>query len=508
MKRYLALFLALIMMFGVVSCAKNTEAEETTAVTDESETQTTVAKKRDVSFTLGYYSNDSLNPYKARGFINASLCSLWTQSLFVINSEYTAEPVLASNIVIEGNAATVTLKDNLYFSDGSSLTANDVSYSFQLAKNSTLFSQRLSNISATVASGNTIVFRMKSENAYCVNCLDFPILKSGTGESDIPMGSGHYELKKSKGKYVLKENKYFSFDEQVSVKTVNLSDISNSENELYLVQVGALTFAYDDGVKERETVQHINANKIVVPQNRLIYVGFNSASERISQKFKQGIKLCLDRAVIAQTAYDSDAVVADRVFNPAWAQVSELKTVADKTDIIEAQKKFDELGYTFHEGLYYDAKGPVTLSMLVCSADSRKLRVANEIKASMAKAGIDIALNVLDYEHYERELRYGRYDMYLGEVKITADMDLSCFFGETAPVGYGIDKSSVSAVNYPKLRAGNMEIVTFVNIFNEDLPFMPICYCNGNAYYSRELQFEDSVCENNLFSNIYSWNIS
>ena len=84
-------------------------------------------------------------------------------------------------------------------------------------------------------------------------------------------------------------------------------------------------------------------------------------------------------------------------------------------------------------------------------------------------------------------------------------MSLSSFFTEEQGLSYGIDASSSAATAYYDFKEGKIDITTFVKVFEENMPFLPICYKKGVAYYSRELKYEGTVSENDIFSNIYSW---
>ena len=55
--------------------------------------------------------------------------------------------------------------------------------------------------------------------------------------------------------------------------------------------------------------------------------------------------------------------------------------------------------------------------------------------------------------------------------------------------------------------AGKIDISTFIKVFTIEKPFIPLLFREGMAYYSRELTYEDTVNEYELFENIYSWSV-
>ena len=66
-------------------------------------------------------------------------------------------------------------------------------------------------------------------------------------------------------------------------------------------------------------------------------------------------------------------------------------------------------------------------------------------------------------------------------------------------------KLSTSASTKAELLA---DISTFIQVFSLEKPFIPLLFREGMAYYSRELTYEDTVNEYELFANIYSWSVT
>ena len=85
--------------------------------------------------TLLYSASDTFDPYTATTDSNRQLCKLIYEPLLKLDDEFNAVYCLAERVELEGRLCTVTLK-NRSFSDGSRLTADDVVYSFNLAKKS------------------------------------------------------------------------------------------------------------------------------------------------------------------------------------------------------------------------------------------------------------------------------------------------------------------------------------------------------------------------------------
>ena len=114
-------------------------------------------------------------------------------------------------------------------------------------------------------------------------------------------------------------------------------------------------------------------------------------------------------------------------------------------------------------------------------------------------------LSSLDFDSYKAALESGSFDLYLGEVRLGTNMDLTPFFSSAGKAKFGIDLSSSVCGAYFDLKSGKIDVSTFVGVFDEELLFLPLCYREGAMYYSRALKYEGSPVIGDIYSNAYSW---
>lgn len=88
-------------------------------------------------------------------------------------------------------------------------------------------------------------------------------------------------------------------------------------------------------------------------------------------------------------------------------------------------------------------------------------------------------------------------------------MDLSPFFDTTGAAAYGMT-NSLSRLDecYYEYLSGTAELDTFLKEFYEEMPFIPICYRNGQLSYSRNITSAVISTERNLYANIAEWTLS
>jgi len=500
----------LIMLSVFCSCKNEGTQQSETTTTGEPETTQSEASKKPNNVTLGYYSHYTLNPFTTKSKANKNLLTLVYDSLFKLDDSYVPTPSIAQSYENSGKTVSVTLKSSLSFSNGSPLSAQDVVYSFELAKKSPFWSKRLSAFTSALANGNEVVFSLKKADIYAVNCLDFPIVLEGTGKDSIPVGSGRYILTKKGKTYTLKTNSKYNLSEEMSVKTIKLLDINTTENDLYLLQIGELSFVYDD-MSSDDKKEKINANTVNIALNNLVFLGINNESEVLSNyEIRQAIAAATDKKAIAAAVYDLLAKPCSTPFNPDWSEVSVFESEETSADSQKAEKLLDESGYVFeYKNNKFRSKNfeYLELNMIVSKKDARHKECATLIKKQLEDAGISVKLEKLEADEFKERLQSGEFDLYIGETKLTPNMDLSVFFSKNGAANYTIDAKSTCANAYYDLISGKIDMSTFVKVFDEYLPFIPVCYRYGTAYYSREIQYEVTGNENNMFAGIYSWDL-
>lgn len=502
MKKYISLLLCLFVILSVFTCCKKEEVpEEETTVIAEEETE------KALNVTLGYYSHESLNPFTTKSRTNKNISTLIYDSLFKTEGDYEAVPEIAESYEFTDGDLVVYLKEDILFSDGSTISPEDIVYSFNQAKDAPMYKASLKNFSSARAQSASVLFTLYEPDNFAVNCLQFPVIKYASLATGDIIGSGRYLLKSKNSKPYLTRNENYSLDEILEQKKINLFDLNQAETPSYLLQIGELSFVYDDLSAEGLSYK-VGANTAEINLNNLVFLSFNENSEVLKdENIKEAICLSVDKNLICGENYDSLAAPAETPFNPAWYILKDFSK-EEKDSLLTPSALLDKSGYVYeYENNEFRSKDfeYLKLTFLVSDSDEKKVNLAKSITNVLIKNGIDINLEIIEKDNFTSVLSAGEYDMYLGEVKLTEDMSLAPFFSEGGSLSYGIDTSSSCAKAYYDFKEEKIDLTTFVKVFDEYTPFLPICYRKGIAYYSREIRYEGAVSENDIFSNIYSW---
>lgn len=507
MKKYIFAALAFLLCLCLAFSLTPDRAEETDE-TDEAELQTT-APVVEKNITLGYYAEKSLNPFTTDSPANRSIASLVFDSLYVLDKTYKPVPVVAESSELKDNILTVKIKSGLTFSNGSAVTPYDVAYSFNTAKQSTFYSARLQNVVSAVPAADSVIFTLGNADVFTESVLTFPVVLSSTGNGDMPIGSGRYVLSyDDSGKY-LTANPENSRGESLLTEKILLRDISTEESELYLLQSGDLSYYFND-LSDGEYTK-IGANTIQLSLNNMVFIGLNSSSEAMSDPYvKNAVASAINTKTIADSVFSSMCRHSSLPFNPDWYALENLSFDYSDSSLTKAQEYLEEGNYIYaYEENQYRSKDFefLELRIAVNKESAQKVQCAQYIHDTLESIGIDVELRALAFDDYLETLQQGNFDLYIGEVILPASMDLSCFFSENGSLGYGIDSASTVAASYRAFSAGTTDVSTFARVFDADKPFIPICFRDAVAYFSREFTFSGDITEYEPFMNVSSWKI-
>ena len=145
---------------------------------------------------------------------------------------------------------------------------------------------------------------------------------------------------------------------------------------------------------------------------------------------------------------------------------------------------------------------------MVNSGNAFREEAAQLISEQLAQAGIGVEITTLAYDQYVQTISSGSYDLYLGEVNLSCNMDLTPLFAKGGAVSYGIDTAGATCTAYTRLLNGEIQLADFLTAFNEELPIIPLCYRGGLLLYSRAITVPVIGTESDVFYNIHEWTLS
>lgn len=494
-KRLAAFFLAATMLaLSFTSCGKQDEPA-TEQVTVAGADGQMISINQSSVFKLPYTRSDSLNPFFAETLNNQTLVSLLFEPLFRLDEQFTPQLALADSCTSDGETLRVALKSGLKFSDGSQVTAEDVAFSFRLAKNAPAYAANLAGVSsAAVQDSRNLIFTLTAPNINAEQLLTFPVAKSGSGQTaaENPVGSGRFVLKTADNGYQLTPNGFYAATPVIT--SIELMNVESQEEIRSALRIGKISFIYDDLSSGNQSAGHVKSEE--VPLNNLVYLGFNPKNFiGTTPALRQAVSYAISREEIVSGTYHSYATAATSVFNPLWGGAKGANIASANADAKAAELALQGASY-----------GGAQMVLLVNSENNYRRAAADMIAKQLNAVGLKVRVNALPFETYKSYIQSGYYDMFLGEVRLTDDMNLNCFFQKEGSCSFSLDlTASSTAVAYASYLSGVGNIGGFLMAFREEMPFVPVAYRKGIVSYSNQMKVKPASVYGDIFRNVEQW---
>ncbi len=498
----------LCFVLCLLLCACSTIPDQQSLTTTRPTTTTTTP--RPFAFAMGCIEGDSFHPYKAKNVVNRSYAALLYEGLYALGEDLSPKAVLAASPHTEVNGITpvdritVTIRDGARFSNGATVTPEDVVASFKLAQKSDRYQLQLSVFRSAKKDGkNAVEFELSDPDVHALSRLTFPIVEKNSADTDTPIGSGLYCLDAKKQRLIVNPRTTAT----PSLREIPLKSYRNSDALRHALGTGQIAL-YTDDLADGEVPRISTASATLATPN-LVFVGFNSKNANLTPAVRQAINAAIGRTPLCDASFAGYADAAVSPFHPLWQGTAQPTLFAPTQDAVAAMTLLANEGYrTANSDDKQDkkdkSKKELSLSLIVSNGSRFRLAAAKQLCEQLTGVGVKVAVEELDYDAYLKRLKRGNFDLYVGEIRLTDDLDLSPFFANGGNASFGI-KGTCSAV-YTAYRSGQATLSDFTAAFTAELPFLPLCYRRSLVAYDRHLQNVE-LTGFHLFSNIQTWTI-
>lgn len=479
MSRICVLLAALLLLGGC-----NMSAEQFAGLVGTDATQTVTQPVE--SLKIAFSAKLPLDPFEKSSSTNAQVSRLCFEPLFALDEQMRTFGLLAQGVEkVSDTEYLITLNAQRVFWDGSPLQAEDVLYSFIKAQASENYKTLLTGIVGMTEENGKIKVSLVAPDVFFMNNLSFPVIKKGSDTkvelanpkeaSQIDklkineIGTGLYQPVFGKS-VTLELNSRHPRASKATVKTISLVDMPDFEAMSYSLDAGVVDMIFSDLAGGLLPV--VSGNLRATSQNHLVYLGVSATGATADPAVRKAISIALDRSKII--AYFSGyAKEATTPFHPDWAATATLGC-SNLTYQADAAK-------TAVAGLNAAGLNSV-LTLAVNSDNELRVRIANEVAAQLSAAGFSCTVTPLAFAAYSSAVSNGGYNLYIGELKMPDNFSMS-YLLKSGQRSFGVTASE------PLMTALNGFYQTgdpaaFLTVFNEELPFLPLCYRSGLAGFS------------------------
>ena len=552
-RRISALTIALSLLLSLTACggqgdsSQGSASDAASAASDQSSGGASAAQ----SFSLGYYKGEGLHPYTCSNTTNQNLMGLIYEPLFAIDQTFATEPCLAKSCTIqvtsasgseeekdtEGDASetgtegdetdqkdaskeekkkeqprskiagkttcTIQLRDDVAFSDGTSLSAEDVVYSLEQAKGKgSIYRERLSDVTSITASGSTtVVIEINAADAAFDSLLDIPIISRSGGSN--PIGTGPYVLNTKKGKAVsMTRNTNWWQEGTLPADTITLYAADDSDMMIFGFGSGSISMVNTDLTGTNALSYTGDYNVVDYPTTSMLYVGCNTHSGPCqNQSFRQALYYVFDRDTLATKMLSGHAEPTVLPVSPKSKLYDEKLAETYAWSEETAKKKLAD-------GHYYNQ----TLKLIVNKESAFKTAFAEEMKKELEAIGIKVQVEALAWDEFADALDERSFDLYLGEVKLKSNFDLTAVIGSNGNLNYGgyQDKDLEKLLTKFQTADKASRAAAAKNLYKavaDAAATIPLCFKNHSVLTHWSANASIAPTQQNLFYHIAEWDL-
>lgn len=428
MRRILAIFLCICLMFALIGCNQNSSPRPTGGGLDEPlQTQPTEEEEKQIlPASLVYDPEDSMNPLQSKGYVNRVLFSLIYQGLFTVDSNYEARPMLCRSYIVSEDLKTYTFYlEQAFFSDGSAVTAEDVVASLNAALTSPWYGGRLQHVKTISSYGEAVVIELNTAIAEFPILLDIPVLKADQVAADAPIGSGPYRFLDGQ----LKRQAAWWCDAQIPIEsdTIGLVAYESAAQIRDAFEFQGVSLVCSDPTGNDRVDYHSDYELWSCENGLFLYMAVNEKSKLFADDtLRQALTHAIDR----------DSLVSDHY----WGFAQEASLPASPSSPWYNSFLAEKYAYApekFREAVETAGCAGAEVKLLLNAADQTRLKVGKAIAKMLEEGGLKVTIVEATTETFQTLLKKGDYDLYLAQTRLPRNMDISPFFGKDTSLNFG-----------------------------------------------------------------------
>ena len=458
------------------------------------------------AFSLPYYQQDTLDPLTCPDGAHQAIGALLYEGLYALDRRFEPQPVLAESYRYDPQAYlyTIRVRSGVTFSDGTPLTAVDVAASLLRARSTARYSGRLQEVVSITSADNVVYVTLSRPNAAFIARLDIPIVKAGTENDLIPVGTGRYLWEQDETGARLVVNGHYWKRQSLPIRQIPLVPCKDADAAAYAflsreVQLIAYDVTGTGAIRVSGRSTYTDA-----PTSIMQYVGFNTNSPLFSSPaLRAAVARGIDRNDCVNACLLGHGMAAAFPISPASPFYPANVALSYSSEAYE--QALEEAGY----GAEAEVREVV---MLVSSENAFRVQAAQRIADGLSRGALRVTVKSLPWTDFRAALATGSYDLYYGECKLTADWDL---FPLLAPGG-SLNFSGFTDEALPELlekaatagtagRAAPLrELYAWLQ---EAAPFVPVCFKNVSVLLPDKAVDAISPTAADPFYDLADWTI-
>ena len=421
-KRFLSMLLIAAMAVSMVTgCGSREEAGSTSAAgTEEAAGNTEETVKDSVIVAMGHSSEPEAGFDPAYGWGAGEHVHepLIQSTLTVTTTDLEIDYDLATDVKVseDGMVWTVTIRDDVKFTDGERLTASDVAFTYNTVKAASSVNDFTMLKEAVAVDDTTVEFYMEKEYSiwpYTMAIVGIvPEHAYGPDYGSNPIGSGRYIMKQwDKGQQIIFEANPDYYGEEVKMKKVTVV-FMDEDAAFAAAKAGQVDLAYTAASYSEQTIDGFELLAFASVDNR----GFNLPAEKASVNadgtvtgndftsdvnVRRAINIGIDRQQLIENVMYGYGTAAYSVCDgmPWYNEEAEVDY-----DFEGAQALLEEAGWiTGEDGIREKDGVRAAFTLMYPASDSVRQMMAAETANQLKALGIEVTIEGVGWD-----VAYGR----------------------------------------------------------------------------------------------------
>ncbi|SNS85108.1 peptide/nickel transport system substrate-binding protein [Anaerovirgula multivorans] len=483
---------------------------------------------------------NTLNPLFNNNYSLFQLHHLIYEGLVTFDTNMDIQPLLAEkwNVAADGQSIQFHLRKGVTWHDGEPFTAEDVIFTTNLIKgniknvsSNSVFRtslQQISDIREVEEGVINITFSRPFSNG--LEVMTFPILPkhlfegnnvSRLTDMDFPMiGTGAFQLSDYETMRNIKLGRNENYwGQKPYIKEVDAVIVPDVESQLSVFENGDIDLAQPTSIDWAKYAKNKNVKVYEYVSRNYEFVGFNFKNSILKDKnVRKAIAYGVDRHKLINNIYLGHGTVVDVPVYPLTS-IYEEDSLQYGYNVDEAVELLEKSGY-LSEGDHatrVNEEGTSLNFNLIANKDNvLREKAAFFIQEELERIGIQIDVELLEWEEFNDRVSKGSFDMILGGWDLSYIPDLSFAFHSTQMGGSNfisyydetIDELLEEAFRAPSRTEKEKSYSQLQKHIAEELPYFSLFFKNGSIVVRDKVKGEIKPNNYNLFNGIEDWFIN
>lgn len=505
MKRVLPLLLAMVLLLAACAEAPETEPDDFLMAGEIEDAAGAAQPIR--SFTLPIHTGQSLDPITCGDGLQQTVAALLYEGLFTLTPSFETEYCLCDSYEYDAERFVYTfhLREGVTFSDGAALTARDVVATYARAQESARYAARFASVASIRYQGtDTVRIALTRADASFPALLDIPIVRRGTETQAVPAGTGAYLYITEGAQDYLKSNADWWRGQIQPLVRIELTPVKDEDTAAYRFSSGEVQLLSTDLLSGGSLSSASGTTVTAADTTTLLYLGLRCGGALESAALRQAIGQGVDREGLVSGYLSGYARPASFPISPA----SPLYPAEQEQSyqLSRYASALVELGY----GAEDEGGSAQSLTLLVCSDSAEKQAIAEAIAAKLSQQRVSVTVKALPWEQYLAALQNGKFDLYLAEVRLTANWDVSSLIGSGGSLNYGGYSDEQMDRLLAQFRAAQGDERGYVatqlgRYLAQQMPIVPLCFRTVSILTQTSVLSDLTPTESNPFYGLENW---